>query len=145
MLSLLFPYLAGGILLCLLSVPMIRRRIPRNGLYGFRVAKTLASDDAWYPANEFAGRRLLVLGLIIVVAALVLFAVPGITVDAYALSILCTVIIAFGIVVVQCVRFLRALPVGGSPVAAAAATKAMPGCMPFFPMLYFCAEVVRAG
>jgi uncharacterized membrane protein len=110
MLWLLAIYLLGGVLLCLLSVPLIQRRIPRNGLYGFRVAKTMASDAVWFPANEFAGKRLLVVGLVIAAVAIVLFAVPAITLDAYALSVLLVTVVAFTVTTVQCVRFLQSLP-----------------------------------
>jgi uncharacterized membrane protein len=110
MISLLIVYLAGGTLLCLLAIPLIRRRIPRNGLYGFRVSRTMASDAVWYQTNEFAGKRLLAVGLVIVVVSVVLYAAPGISLEAYALSILFVVIVAFGIVMLQCARFLQSLP-----------------------------------
>ena len=53
-----------------LAVPLIRGRVPRNGVYGFRVPKTLASDAVWYPANRVHGRCLLVSGAILVVGVL---------------------------------------------------------------------------
>jgi uncharacterized membrane protein len=51
------------------SIPLIFRMIPRNGFYGFRVPKTLASDSVWYPANQASGIALLVAGCIWLAAA----------------------------------------------------------------------------
>ena len=56
-------FLAGSVLLCCVSLPLILGRVPRNGLYGFRTPKTLSSDSVWYPANRHAGRELLTCGL----------------------------------------------------------------------------------
>jgi uncharacterized membrane protein YjgN (DUF898 family) len=43
--------LVGFLLLGILR-PLVQRKIGRNGLYGFRTPKTLASDKAWYAANH---------------------------------------------------------------------------------------------
>ena len=36
-------------------MPMILGKVKRNAWFGFRTAKTVASDEVWYPANRFAG------------------------------------------------------------------------------------------
>ena len=46
---------AVPLLILLLSIPMILGKVPPNGAYGFRTAKTLSSPDVWYPANRAAG------------------------------------------------------------------------------------------
>jgi len=51
-------FLLEGIVLGAVSLPLVASRIPRNGLYGFRTPKTLASDAVWYEANRYAGRAL---------------------------------------------------------------------------------------
>ncbi len=66
---------AGGGLVMILSIPLMLGRIPRNGLYGFRTPKTLASDDIWYPANRFAGRQMLRAGAEIVALSLALLVI----------------------------------------------------------------------
>ena len=40
-----------GLLLAGLAVPLMRRRVPPNGLYGLRVAATFADEEVWYEAN----------------------------------------------------------------------------------------------
>jgi uncharacterized membrane protein len=58
------------IVIIIISIPLILRMIPRNGFYGFRVPKTLASDTVWYPANQASGIALLLAGCIWLAAAL---------------------------------------------------------------------------
>ena len=58
------------IVIIIVSIPLILRMIPRNGFYGFRVPKTLASDNVWYPANQASGVALLLAGCIWLAAAL---------------------------------------------------------------------------
>lgn len=53
-----------GVLLMLVSVPLIFRLVPRNGLYGFRTPTTLASDAIWYPANQVCGVTMLAAGVV---------------------------------------------------------------------------------
>jgi hypothetical protein len=81
MTTLLVLYLASGVLLMLLSLPLLWGKVPPYGLYGFRVRATLDNPDIWYPANKYAAKRLLWSGAVFVVAALILHFIPGIGVD----------------------------------------------------------------
>ena len=55
-LGLALLYMGIGIVFCIISVPLIKGRVPRNHWYGFRVPKTLRSDSIWYPANAYSGK-----------------------------------------------------------------------------------------
>ena len=48
--------LACASLFALMAIPLILRKIPRNGAYGFRTPKTLSNDELWYKANAYFGR-----------------------------------------------------------------------------------------
>jgi uncharacterized membrane protein len=48
------------LLMILVSVPMVMRRVPPNGLYGFRTPKTLSNPQIWYEANRLAGVNLII-------------------------------------------------------------------------------------
>ena len=48
-------YCAVCLLELLAAVPLILGRVKRNRWYGLRMSRTLASDEAWYPANRFYG------------------------------------------------------------------------------------------
>ena len=47
-----------------ISVPLILRAVPPNGVYGFRVSATQSGPAIWYPANAFMGWALLVAAVI---------------------------------------------------------------------------------
>lgn len=72
MTSFAFLFAGCGLLFALLAIPMIRRRVPPNGLYGLRVPATLADDWVWYEANARSGMDMLLLGSLLLVLALVL-------------------------------------------------------------------------
>lgn len=43
-------------LFCLVSLPLIFRKVPRNPIYGYRTRATLSDDELWYEANAYFGR-----------------------------------------------------------------------------------------
>jgi uncharacterized membrane protein len=106
---LLALYVGSGLLLVVLAVPLIRRKVPPNGLYGFRVRQTLEHPEIWYPANEYAGRRLAWSGLITSILATALYFVPSLTLDMYALACLGAFSVTLALTIVQCFRYLRTL------------------------------------
>jgi uncharacterized membrane protein len=82
--ALILLFVGGGLLLCVLSVPLLRRKVPSNGWYGVRLPATLRDEALWYRANAYAGKCLLVAGLIFTLFALVLPFVPGMALDTYS-------------------------------------------------------------
>ena len=85
---LLALYAFSGLLLAGLSIPMILKKIPPNGLYGFRVPATMNNPALWYDVNTYSGWRLLVVGLGTAVGSIILFYTVDSSVDGYALSCL---------------------------------------------------------
>jgi uncharacterized membrane protein len=57
---------ALGILLVLLSVPLVLRRVPPNHFYGFRVPATHRDRSVWYDVNAAAGWEFIALGAVMV-------------------------------------------------------------------------------
>jgi uncharacterized membrane protein len=51
-----------GVVLIVSSIPLIFRKVPRNGVYGVRFSETLADDYVWYEVNATGGRDFLVVG-----------------------------------------------------------------------------------
>ena len=107
MTTLLVMYVVSGLLLSALAIPLILRKIGPNPVYGFRVKQTLEDPKVWYDANAYAGKGMLVDGLITVIAAVVLSAVPGISVDRYALSVTALFFLALGITLFASFRYLN--------------------------------------
>jgi hypothetical protein len=101
-------YTAAGLLLAAISIPLIWRRIKPNAWYGFRVEKAYRSDAVWYEINAYAGKRLLVAGLLIAFAAPMLaLYIPA--VDTYAWVMLALAALVLGVGIVQSFRRLDAL------------------------------------
>jgi uncharacterized membrane protein len=59
------------------SLPLVLRKIPRNGFYGYRTRATLGSDFVWYEANAYFGRWSLIASAVACVAA-VFLSQPGV-------------------------------------------------------------------
>ena len=57
----------AGLLFAALAIPLMRRRVPPNGLYGLRVPATFADEWVWYEANAKSGRDLLCFGLLLAI------------------------------------------------------------------------------
>ncbi len=102
-------FVVSGLILCIISLPMIMKKIKPNGLYGFRVKKTLENPDIWYAVNCYSGKWLLVTGSVTILAAIGLACLPSLSIDAYALGVLVIFTIAFAISIVASVRYMNML------------------------------------
>ena len=79
-------YMVIGVLFIALGIPLAARRVPPNGLYGYRVPATVNDPKVWYPVNETCGRWMVATGLA-TIAATWGFERAGLMKDAYALSV----------------------------------------------------------
>jgi uncharacterized membrane protein len=102
-------FVATGLLMVVFSVPLIRRWVKPNYLYGFRTPKTMSNDHIWYEANAYAGRTMLWLGGSYVVATVLLFFLFRPNFVVY--NIACTVFLSGGLLVALLLSFrhLRSL------------------------------------
>lgn len=71
-------FVVVGLLFIGLAIPLMKRRIRPNTVYGLRVQATLADEWVWYEANAGHGRDLLYCGLCQVAAAMLLLTAPDI-------------------------------------------------------------------
>jgi SdpI/YfhL protein family len=109
MVVLMLMFLFSGLLLAALSVPMILGKIPPNGLYGFRLKKTMENPEVWYPVNAYSGKWLLVAGLGQALAASGIYFIPGISIDAYAYAVLGVWLGIFATALIASIRYLDSL------------------------------------
>ena len=93
-----------GLIFVGLAIPLIKRKVRPNALYGLRVAATLENEKVWYEANAHSGRDLLWLGIGTIIISSALFALPWRDQGSYAL--VCCVILVVG-VVIYAIRGLR--------------------------------------
>ena len=102
-------FVASGVVLGLVSIPLILGRIPPNGLYGFRVRKTIENPEIWYPVNRYAGQRLLVASLVFVLSSIGLRYVPGLGTDIYSYAVLLVFLAGFAVALVSSIRYMNCL------------------------------------
>jgi hypothetical protein len=60
-----------GVLLSVISIPLILRKVPMNHLYGVRIPKAFISPGNWYEINAYGGKLLLGFGLFLIGFALI--------------------------------------------------------------------------
>lgn len=106
---LLILFLVSGAGLIAISIPLTQGRVGPNRWYGFRVRSTLEDPKVWYPVNRYAGRRLLVVGVVECVVATTLYFIPGLDIDVYAWTVGGVVIAGVMISLVQSLRYLDQL------------------------------------
>lgn len=107
MITLLIVYVATGLLLAVLAVPLIKRKVPPNIWYGFRVQATLENEAVWYPANEYTGWWLLGIGLMTVVVAVVAYFTTNANVGVYASIVGGAVVGSLTVAVLKSFQYLR--------------------------------------
>lgn len=99
-------FILSGLLMIVLAIPMIKGKIKRNTWYGFRLPITQKSDEMWYPSNVYAGKGLVVFGLITLVSALLLpILIKTLNEDGYALLMSLILLNTSLIIFVLCYRY----------------------------------------
>ncbi|MHB8898696.1 MAG: SdpI family protein [Thermoguttaceae bacterium] len=106
MIALLVTYIASGLLLSGLALPLVWRKIPPNRWYGFRVRRMLEDETVWYAVNEFSARRMLWVGVATVAAAIGFFFQTN-SVDLYGTSVAAVVLGGLSVCLIQSFRYLR--------------------------------------
>lgn len=99
-------YLGVGILLVVLSIPLILKKIPPNPIYGFRTKKTLSDKQIWYKANHYGGLQLFYAGLIYIGFVLITWAFKVRTANSYNALMLGLLAV---VVLVRSLLYLRKL------------------------------------
>ncbi|MDB6110898.1 MAG: hypothetical protein JWR69_2648 [Pedosphaera sp.] len=99
--------LLSGILIFILSLPLINRKVPMNGGYGIRIPAAFESEQRWYDINAYGGRRLAAWSWLIMTAGAVGFFVSPEHKDAYVLASVAVTLLAVTIPVFQLYRWSR--------------------------------------
>ena len=107
--TLLLVYLAGGSLLVILALPLLKERVRPNVFYGFRFPKSFRSPEIWYAVNKYGAKRLLWSGVSLNAAAVGLYFFPRLSLDAYALGCLAAFGVVFTLGLIQSMIYLRSL------------------------------------
>lgn len=79
----LVVYVITNALVAGLGIPLLRRRIKPNGLYGLRIRETLADEDVWYEANARSGRDAIIIGVVGLALSVGLYVAPQVPESTY--------------------------------------------------------------
>ena len=77
-----------GLLFIAISIPLIKRKIKMNSLYGFRVEKAFKSEKNWYDINAYGGKQLAWWSIPIVLIGLICLFLPKSTDGSYLAALL---------------------------------------------------------
>jgi hypothetical protein len=105
----LASYVGMGIVLALVSIPLIRKQIRPNYWYGVRIPQTMNNTEVWYDVNAYVGKRLFAIGILSIVAAVGLYLIPHLALDTYTIACLVVVMVGFIVTAIQTIRHLQAL------------------------------------
>jgi uncharacterized membrane protein len=68
---------------CIISVPLVLKKVPRNPVYGFRTRATLRDDKIWFKANAYFGSRFIIANLLSAFITVALYIWKGLSPDIY--------------------------------------------------------------
>jgi hypothetical protein len=93
--------LLTGLVTMVLCLPLINRQVPRNDLYGIRIAAAFESDQRWYDINAYGGRLMAKWSSLIVAAGICGFFLPQGHVSTYATASLLVTLLAILVPVIK--------------------------------------------
>jgi hypothetical protein len=98
-----------GLLLAALAIPLMRKVVPPNRWYGFRIPLTLQDRQTWYAANAWAGRRLLFLGGATTISVPLGLLLPDAWLPVYVLGLGAFLLAGVLLILALGVRYARSL------------------------------------
>ena len=107
--QILYMYLGMGLVLLLLSIPLLQGKIKRNYWYGFRLPSVFRSEEVWLEVNRYGAKGLLASAVIFLIAAVGLYFWPGITLDVYALICALIFAVSLTVTIIRTMRYNRSL------------------------------------
>lgn len=111
-----FPLI--GLASLFLGWPLARRGVPPNRWYGVRVPATLSTPAIWYEANAVCGGELVRLGWVLLIVAVALPFVRGLSELGYVVICLAVFVIGSVRATVRSLRLAKKLSQSGSAGAA---------------------------
>jgi hypothetical protein len=99
--------LLSGVLMFLLSLPLVYRKVPMNHFYGVRIRASFESDRRWYDINAYGGRLLAIGSLPIVAAGLAGLFLPVDWLLPYACAATAVTLVSLFVPLVLILRWSR--------------------------------------
>jgi uncharacterized membrane protein len=100
-------------LFCVMSLPLVLRKVPRNGVYGYRTRATLGNDVLWYDANAYFGRWFLVVSVLAAATEVALYLWGDVSPGEYLRVSVVLLIAPVVVASLLTARFVRSRSAGG--------------------------------
>jgi uncharacterized membrane protein len=98
-----------GLILAVVSLPLIANRIKPNPFYGFRVRRTLEDPEVWYKVNHYAGIQLFYAGLMISITAVGLPFIPNMSFETYSLASTVLLVVIMTVALIRSGIYLKSI------------------------------------
>ena len=112
--------LFAGLMMFLLSLPLIFSKVPMNHFYGIRLRASFESDERWYDINAYGGRQLAAWSWALIATGAVGFLVPPHRFLVYAWA---SIPITLLTILIPTIRIFRRSRCLGSSVGAISTSK----------------------
>jgi hypothetical protein len=107
MTALAITILAAGLMMVLISLPLVYRKVPMNQYYGIRIEASFESEQRWYEINAYGGRQMAKWSCLIIATGLLGFFVPSGYFLTYAWASLPVTLVAIFVPTFQVFRWSR--------------------------------------
>ena len=75
----------SGIIMAVVSVPLVRGKVPPNAVYGVRTKFAFASEENWYKLNKFGGKVFLGVAVIMTLMGVIGLFLPNQCMNLYGI------------------------------------------------------------
>ena len=65
-----------AVLIILLSIPLVRRKVGMNKLYGIKIKKAFESEENWYKINAYGGKQMILWSIPLLLLGIATFFLP---------------------------------------------------------------------
>src|SRR4051812_32585536 len=107
MVAIALSTLFTGLLMWLVCLPLVKRQVPMNKMYGFRIPAAFESEERWYDINAYGGRQMSRWSWVVTSCGIAGLLIPREYADAYILGNITIAGIALLIPTVQTSRWSR--------------------------------------
>lgn len=64
-----FTHVLAALIMIGVSLPLVKRKIKRNRWYGIRIQEAFKSEERWLAINQYGGRLILRMGIVVAAMA----------------------------------------------------------------------------
>ena len=102
-----FGDLQLGVIIFVLSLPLMLRKVPMNQVYGIRIRAAFESEQRWYDINAYGGRQLASWSSLLIAAGVIGFFVSPAHFELYAYGSLIIAILAIMVPLILILKWSR--------------------------------------